>query len=455
MTGLHRSGRAPGPQPRGSRGALTQLDREILRLAVPAFGALLAEPVFLLADSAIVGHLGTLPLAALGVAGTALTALVAVFIFLAYGTTAAVARRLGTGDQAGALRAGIDGMWLAGCLGVPVALLGALAAAPVVAAMGAPAAVVPYAATYLRISVLAAPAMLIVLAATGVLRGLQDTRTPLAVAVAGSLVNIGLNVALVYGAGLGIAGSALGTAATQTGMAAVYVALVVRAAGRFGVRLAPDARGVRESARSGAPLVVRTLSLRAAIVATTYVAARLGAVPLAAHQVAFAIWGLLAFAVDAIAIAGQALVGHHLGAGSQPRARATTLRMLQWGLAAGLVLGGLTAAGRWLYVPLFTPDTPVQSAAAAALLVVAGMQPLAAVVLVLDGVLIGAGEGGYLAWAGLVTLLGYLPLLVLVRMAGGGLVALWWAFTGFMALRALTLAWRVRGDRWLRVGALR
>src|SRR4051794_6195056 len=188
------SARLPDPRSAASRSAH---DREILRLAIPAFGALVAEPLFLLADSAIVGHLGTPQLAGLGVAGTLVATAVSLCVFLAYGTTAGVARRLGAGDQRGALAQGIDGMWLAVGLGLAIALAGLVVAAPLVEAFGTSARATPYALTYLRVSLAGIPGMLIVLAATGVLRGLQDTRTPLVVAVAGAGANIVLNVALV------------------------------------------------------------------------------------------------------------------------------------------------------------------------------------------------------------------------------------------------------------------
>ncbi|MFZ5851105.1 MAG: MATE family efflux transporter, partial [Actinomycetota bacterium] len=194
-------------------------DREILRLAVPALGALVAEPLFVLADSAIVAHLGTPQLAGLGVAGTALTTVVNLCVFLAYGTTAAVARRLGAGDEAGALRQGLDGTWLAAGLGLALLAVGELLTPRVVAAFGTSAAVAPYAETYLRVALAGLPGMLIVLAATGVLRGLQDTRTPLAVAAVAAVVNVLLNLVLVFGLGLGVAGSALGTTLVQTGAA--------------------------------------------------------------------------------------------------------------------------------------------------------------------------------------------------------------------------------------------
>ena len=205
-------------------------DREIIALALPAFGALVAEPLFVMVDSAIVGHLGTPQLAGLGVAAALLTTAVSIFVFLAYATTAAVARRVGAGDLPAAIRQGMDGIWLALLLGVAVIAVVLPTAPSLVGLFGASDTAAPYAITYLRISALGIPAMLIVLAATGVLRGLQDTRTPLYVALGGFTANAGLNAALVYGAGLGIAGSAWGTVIAQNGMAAVYLFVVVRGA---------------------------------------------------------------------------------------------------------------------------------------------------------------------------------------------------------------------------------
>lgn len=447
-------------QPDAGRRTRRERDREILRLAVPAFGALVAEPLFLLADSAIVGRLGTLPLAGLGVAGAALATAVGLFVFLAYATTSAVARRYGAGDLRAALAQGVDGLWLAAGLGVVTAAAGVVAAPAAVAALGASDAVAPYAVTYLRWSLPGLPAMLVVLAATGVLRGLQDTRTPLVVAVAGAGGNVVLNWALVHGAGMGIAGSALGTVIAQVAMAAAVVTVVVRGARALGAPLRPHPGGIRRAGRSGVPLVVRTLTLRAALLVTTYVAARQGDVALAAHQVVATVWTFLAFALDAVAIAGQAITGRALGAGDAAGARAATTRMLQWGVGAGVVLGAaLLAASPWVG-QLFTPDPGVQAAIAAALVVAALAQPLAGWVFVLDGVLIGAGDGRYLAVAGLITLVAYVPfaLAVLALAPGGrpGLVWLWVAFgAGFMAARAVTLGLRARSDAWLVTGASR
>ncbi|MFF1793634.1 MATE family efflux transporter [Kitasatospora sp. NPDC058263] len=430
-------------------------DREILALAVPAFGALVTEPLFLLADSAIVGHLGTPQLAGVGVASAALTTATGVFVFLAYATTAAVARRIGAGDRRAAIQQGIDGIWLALALSLGVVALAVLLAPWAADLLGASATAAPYAVTYLRISALGIPAMLMVMAATGVLRGLQDTRTPLLVAVAGFAANIGLNVGLVYGAGLGVAGSAWGTVLAQTGMAAAYLVVVVRGARRERASLRPDAAGIRACARAGGPLMVRTLSLRAILMIATAVAAGLGDDAIAAHQVAMTVFLFIAFALDAIAIAGQAIIGRHLGAADVAGARAATRRMIEWGIGSGLLLGLLVVAARPLYVPLFTPDPAVQAQLNTVLLLLALCQPVSGLVYVLDGVLMGAGDGPYLAWAMLATLAVFAPVALAVPALGAGLAGLWWAMNLFMLVRAAFLARRALSGKWLVTGAVR
>ncbi|CCK28934.1 putative DNA-damage-inducible protein F [Streptomyces davaonensis JCM 4913] len=430
-------------------------DREIIALAVPAFGALVAEPLFVIVDSAIIGHLGTAQLAGLGVASALLMTAVSVFVFLAYATTAAVARRVGADDLPAAIRQGMDGIWLALILGVAV-IAAVLPTAPfLVDLFGASDTAAPYATTYLRISALGIPAMLVVLAATGVLRGLQDTRTPLYVAVAGFLANAVLNAALVYGADLGIAGSAWGTVLAQCGMAAAYLVVVVRGAHLHGASLRPDAAGIRASAQAGVPLLVRTLSLRAILMIATAVAARLGDADIAAHQIILSLWSLLAFALDAIAIAGQAIIGRYLGADDTEGARQACRRMVEWGVAVGVVLGVLVVLSRPLFLPLFTTDAGVKDAALPALVIVALSQPIAGVVFTLDGVLMGAGDGPYLAWAMILTLAVFAPVALLIPTLGGGLTALWAAMTLMMTVRLLTLWLRARSGRWLVTGATR
>ncbi|MEU3430035.1 MATE family efflux transporter [Streptomyces gardneri] len=441
--------------PATSKAVRRQHDREIVSLALPAFGALVAEPLFLMVDSAIVGHLGTPQLAGLAIAAALLSTAVSVFVFLAYATTAAVARRVGAGDLPAAIRQGMDGIWLALLLGAAVVALTLPTAPWLIDVFGASDTAAPYAVTYLRISSLGIPAMLVVLAATGVLRGLQDTRTPLYVAIGGFAVNGALNVGLVYGAGLGIAGSAWGTVIAQCGMAGAYLVVVVRGARRHGASLRPDPAGIRASAQAGAPLLVRTLSLRAVLMIATAVAARMGDAEVAAHQIILSLWSLMAFALDAIAIAGQAIIGRYLGANDAEGARQVCRRMVQWGVASGVVLGALLIVARPLFVPLFTSDTTVQDTLLPALLVVALSQPISGVVFVLDGVLMGAGDGPYLAWAMLLTLAVFAPVALLVPVLGGGLTALWWAMTLMMTVRMVTLWLRSRSGRWIVTGATR
>ncbi len=446
---------------RPSPADLRRHDREIVRLAVPAFLALVAEPLFLLGDAAVVGNLGTIPLAGLGVAATVLQTVVGLCVFLAYGTTASVARRLGAGDRAGGLAQGVDGLWLAVAIGVVATGLLLVVAEPVVGLFGAEDAVAEAALTYLRIAALGTTPLLLLLAATGVLRGLQDTRTPLVVAVAGNLLNLALNVVLVFGAGpvpaLGIAGSALGSVVAQALSAAALVAVVVRGARREGASLRPDRRGILEAARAAVALVVRTLTLRAALLVTTYAVALAPAadrtVDLATHQLAMTLWTFLAFVLDAIAIAAQALTGRYLGAGDVVAARAVTARMVRWGLLAGVVTGLLLALSGPLLGPLFSDDPEVHARLVPVLLVAAAAQPLAGVVFVLDGVLIGAGDGRYLAWAGAFVLLLHAPLVLVAGWSGAGLTGVWVVFgAAFMGGRALALVRRERGDAWLVTG---
>lgn len=442
-------------------------DREILRLAVPAFLALVAEPLFLLSDAAIVGHLGTPELAGLGLAAVVLQTAVGLCVFLAYGTTASVARRIGAGDLRGALAQGVDGVWLAVAIGAVTTILGVALTGPLVASFGAGEVVSGHAETYLRIAFLGTIPLLVMLATTGVLRGLQDTRTPLVVAVGGNVLNVLLNLLLVYGAGpvpaLGLAGSAVGSVIAQVASAAFLLAVVVRAARREGASLHPDLPGIRSAAHAAVALVIRTLTLRAALLVTTYAVTLTGrpggageAVDLATHQLALTLWTLLAFVLDAIAIAAQAITGRYLGAGDVEGTRAVTRRMVTWGLAGGTVTGVLLAVTSPLLGPLFSPDPAVQDLLVPVLLTAALAQPVAGVVFILDGVLIGAGDGTYLAWGGLVVLLVYAPVALLLAATVGSLVWIWTAFAFvFMGARCLVLVHRARGDAWLVTGAVR
>ncbi|MFK4836829.1 MATE family efflux transporter [Microbacterium sp. ZW T2_14] len=434
------------------------LNRDILRLAVPALGSLIAEPLFLIVDSALVGHLGVEPLAGLGIASAVLQTIVGLMVFLAYSTTPAVARRFGAGDPSRAVSVGIDGMWLALGIGAVLALVGYLATPFLVGLFGATPEVAQQAEIYLGISMWGLPAMLVVFAATGLLRGMQDTVTPLWIAGLGFGANALLNWAFIYGFGWGIAGSAVGTVVAQWGMVAAYAFVVGRLARRHAASIRPHREGVRGSARSGGWLFVRTLSLRAALLATVVVATGLGTVELAGWQVAFTIFSTAAFALDALAIAAQALIGKGLGAEDQGLVRRVLGRTVAWGGWFGVITGALIAALSGVIGLLFTGDPGIAALVQPALIVLAIAQPVCGIVFVLDGVLIGAGDARYLAIVGILNLVPFVPALVLVAVlhpvGAAGLAWLALSFFGvYMLARLVTLGWRVRGSAWLTAGA--
>ncbi len=434
------------------------LNRSILRLALPALGALIAEPLFLIVDAAMVGHLGVAPLAGLGIAGAVLQTIVGLMVFLAYSTTPAVARRYGAGEYGRAVRIGIDGMWLALCLGALLAAAGSLAAPGIVDLFGAAPDVAENARTYLAISMWGLPAMLVVFAATGLLRGMQNTVTPLWIAGLGFGANALLNALFIYGFGWGIAGSAIGTVVAQWGMVGAYVLVARRLAQVHTASLRLERESLGGTVRSGGWLFLRTVSLRAAFLATVAVATGLGSAELAGWQIAFTIFSTAAFALDALAIAAQALIGRALGAADTDTVGRVLTRTSAWGVWFGVAVGAVIAAGSGVIGLIFTGDAEIAALIQPALLVLAVAQPLAGFVFVLDGVLIGAGDARYLALAGLLNLVPYAPALVLVALfAGGGATGLAWlaaAFFGvYMVARALTLGLRVRGQRWMTAGA--
>ena len=421
---------------------MRQIDRKILALAVPALGALVAEPLFIALDTAMVGHLGAAQLAGLAIASTIMQTLVGLMVFLAYATTPIVARRLGARDRSGAVQAGVDGIYLAAGLGAALAVLLAVAHPVVIGFYHLDAHTAQAANTYLIISIFGLPAMLLVFAATGVLRGLQDTRTPLAIAGAGFTANAVLNAVLIYGCNLGIAGSALGTVIAQWGMVAVYIVVIQ-------LKYHPSWRlgSVRELSVSGGWLFVRTLTLRASLLITVGAASAHGTDTTAAYQIVFTILSTLAFALDALAIAAQALIGHAFGSQRRLWAASVIRRTLSLGMWATVPLGALLLVSAPVVGRVFTTEPAVLEALPWAVAVLAISLPIAAVVYVLDGVLMGAGEARYLALAGVVVLAAYTPAIVWVWISDLSapvvLLTVMYSFV-FMGARFVTLTLRTR-----------
>jgi putative MATE family efflux protein len=425
-------------------------DREIVALALPALGALAAEPLYLLADTAIVGHLGTPQLAALALAATVLSTLVSLCIFLTYGTTARVSRLHGAGEEraAGALAA--QALWLALGVGVAVAAVIAALAVPLVHGLGGEGDVAAKAVRYLRIAVLGVPMALIALAGQGFLRGVGDLRTPLVVVVAANVANIVLELLFVYGLHWGLDGSAAGTVVAQAGMGIAFVVALLRAPA---ASRRPDWAGIRSLVSIGALLLVRTAALIGCFAFATAICARIGQASLGAHQIAFQLFGFLALVLDAIAIAGQVIVGRARGAGDADAAYAAARRMLEWSVGAGLVIGGVFLALTNVVPRAFTTDAAVIERAHAMWPLFCALWPPAAIVFALDGILIGAGDIRYLAGAMVAAAVVFVPLALAALAFDWGIVGVWCAVLALMAVRLATLAVRFAGRRWALVGA--
>lgn len=431
------------------------LDRSIARLALPAFGALLAQPLFLLVDAVIVGTLGTAQLAGLGAASTVFGAVVGLCIFLSYAATAAVARLLGAGDRSGALTQGVDGMALGIGLGALIGIVAFAAAEPLVEVLGTSGDVLPYAVTYLRIIAISFPAVLGVLAAVGVLRGLQDTRTTLYVTLLQVMANLALCLLFVLVFDWGIGGSAAATGIAEFLGLVAYAAILSMMARREGVGLRPSGVGVLRSARDGVPLFVRSVALRGALVLAAAVAARLGDEELAAYHVTVTLFFALALALDAVAIAGQALLGKSLGAGDVEGSRLVTWRVVRWSVVLGVALALVILVLRPWLPGWYGDDATVAGLISSSLIILALLQPLSGVVFALDGVLIGAGDTRWLAWAQVAVFIAFAPAAMLVLQRNWGLDGLWWALGWFLLLRAILVVWRARGSAWLVTGAVR
>jgi putative MATE family efflux protein len=427
--------------------------RTVAALALPTLVVLAAEPLYLLVDTAVVGHLGRSELAALALGGGVLAIAAWLGTVLAYGTTGRAARRFGAGDRTEAVGEGVQASWIALTAGVLMALLAQVGADPLTRVLaGGDTDVARAAAGWLRIAAWGAPGILLAMAGNGWMRGVQDTRRPLRYVLAANAASAVICPVLVYPVGMGLAGSAVANAVAQT----LGGLLFVRALVAERVPLAPRAAMLRRQLVVSRDLLVRGAAFQACFLSAAAVAARYGAAALGAHQIAFQLWMFCALALDAVAIAAQSLVGATLGAGDTDGARGTAARVGRIGAVSGLVLGAVIAAGAFVLPGLFTPDPDVRAQALVAWPWFAAMQPIAGVVFALDGVLIGAGDVRYMRDLTLVAALGFfLPAIWLGYLLGLGLGGVWAGLTVFLVVRLVGLLGRVRGARWVVVGAVR
>ncbi len=424
-------------------------DRDIVRLALPALGALAAEPLYVLADTAIVGHLGRPQIAALGLAGTVLAGAFTVFNFLTYGTTSVVARASGAGRQEQAARLAAQALWAALGIGVLLVVGCELVASPLLSGLGGHGRSGHFALVYFRIAAVGLPAALVALAGQGYLRGVSNLRRPLEIVVAANLLNLMLEVLFVYGFGWGIAGSAAGTAVAQAGMGVAFAVELLRP---HAPSRRPSLQEVKPLFRVGRQIFVRTAALFASFLVAASVLARMGDARIGAHQIAYELFLFLALVLDAIAIAGQVMVGRMLGAGDADGANAAAMRMIGWSVAVGVVFAAVLAPLSHALPRAFTDDPRVLHQAALLWPFLAAMQPLGAAVFALDGILLGAGDTRYLMWSMLVASALFVSLALLALSYGWGVVGVWAALDVLIAARLVFLAPRFARRRWAVVG---
>jgi putative MATE family efflux protein len=427
--------------------------RRIAALALPALVVLAAEPLYVLVDTAVVGHLGRTPLASLALGGGVMSVAAWLGTVLAYGTTGRSARRFGAGDRAAAVEEGVQASWLALGTGLIMVLLAQVGAGPLTRALaGGETPVAQGAADWLRIAALGAPGLLLATAGNGWLRGVQDTRRPLYIVLGANAFSAALCPVLVYPAGLGLIGSAIANVVAQTLAGAMFVRALVAEH----VSLAPHPAKIRRQLVLGRDLLLRGAAFQACFLSAAAVAARFGVAALAAHQIALQLWMFCALVLDAVAIAAQSLVGAALGAHRADEARWLARRISLIGLVQGLTFAALIAAGAGVLPTWFSNDPQVYAAAMLAWPWFVAMQPLAGVVFALDGVLIGAGDVRYMRNLTIVaTLGGFLPAVWLAYALDLGLGGVWAGLTLFIVIRLVALLARMRSGRWVVLGATR
>jgi putative MATE family efflux protein len=430
---------------------VTPLHR-ILSLAVPALGVLAAEPLYLLVDTAVVGHLGAVPLAALSVAAIVLAQVSTQLTFLSYGTTARAARLHGAGRRADAVAEGVQATWLAITVGVALLVLGQIFARPVADALSGSPAVADAAVGWLRTALFGVPLILITMAGNGWMRGVQDTVRPLRYVLAGNGISALLCPVLVHVAGWGLEGSAVANVAAQV----ISATMFLRALFAEGVSLRPVPAMMRAQLALGRDLVVRSLAFQACFLSASTVAAHHSTAAGAAHQVVLQLWMFVALVLDAFAIAAQSLVGEALGASDERGAREVAQQVTGYGLAFGVVLGIFFAAVAGVLPRAFTPDAAVLAEVPHAWWFFVALLPIAGVLFALDGVLFGAGDTAFMRNCTLLAAFaGFLPLVWLAAIFDWGLAGIWAGLSAFIVVRLVAVVARTRSGRWAVVGAVR
>ena len=408
-----------------------------MNLSIPVLFSLAAEPLTGLVDTAFIARLGASPLAALGVGTTVLSGIFWVFNFLGVGSQTEVAHRLGRQDRAKAAAIGTMALVLGGIFGMLLIGLGWTLIPWIASAMEAHGTIYDQAVQYMQIRLAGAPAVIVSLAAFGVLRGLQDMRTPLKIAVALNGVNILLDPLFIFGWGplpaMGIAGAALASVISQW-LGALWALAAMNVALGFNGRI--QGRDVLRLFHIGGDMFLRTGFLTGFLVLTTRAATQIGADSGAAHQAIRQVWVMSALLLDAFAISGQSLVGFFMGAGGVSAARQVARVVCLWSLGAGVVIGLGMWLGRDLAAFTLVPVSahPVFFPAWLAAIL---MQPANALAFASDGIHWGTGDFRYLRNVMIaISLLCGLFILRLNLTQVGALVWIWGITGGWVTGRA-------------------
>ena len=422
------------------------LDRRIVRLAIPALGTLAVEPLYVLVDTAIVGRIGTAQLAGLAVAATVLLTILGLATFLEYGVTPDVAFAHGAGRPDDARRAATDALALAIGIGTLAGMVLAVVARPTAWLLGGRGRVLDNAELYLRISAIGLPCVLVALVGHGVMRGLNDLRKPLLIVLVANVANVVMELIAVYGLHLGIAGSAWSTVIVQIGAAIWFVRVLLP----HTARSTPAWERYRPMLVAGRHLAVRSIAMYAVWNSTTLIAA--------AHRHAHARRqpGARAAVHGAVPRARRARRSRPSRSSPARSARATSTRPCASARPApGSPCGARSAsparsaATSTVLPAVFSGDGAVRSRLTTGLLILAVMQLPGAVAFALDGALIGAHDERFLGRIAVVNLVAFAPLAVATFIAPGlGLLGLWGAQLCWMSMRATVNHRRWRSRVW-------
>ena len=412
--------------------------RTILALTIPATLSLIAEPVVGLVDTAFVARLGSAPLASLGVGTAAISSVFWIFNFLSISAQTEVAQAMGRENRERAVAIASLALLLGVIFSIGVFILLFPAAPAVSRLLGAEASVETNAVLYLRVRLIGAPAVLVSLIGFGVLRGLQDMRTPLIIATGMSVINIVLDYPLIFGAG-SIPGWGVGGAAAASVIAqyagAVWTGLIV--ARRLGIVWHISWADVSALLRVGGDLFVRTGLLTLFILITTRLANQIGPEAGAAHQGLRTIWFMLGYMMDGFAVTAQSLVGFFFGAGAIGLARRAAGLNVLWGIILGGAVGGaMLLLEPYLVALLIPPDAT--AVLGRAWLIAALIQPVAALAFVTDGIHWGTADYTFLRNGMLVSTGSAALMLLFVDAAAPHAFEWLWVITGvWVGLRML------------------